>query len=59
MVLVLPLMLLILLCLTVFDSRLNHFKERGDDVDQPINSSKDPLLVLNGLITRGKIKVLK
>jgi hypothetical protein len=42
-----------------FDSRSHHFKERGDDVDQPINSSKDPLHVLNGLMTQGKTKALK
>ena len=42
-----------------FDSRSHHLKERGDDVDQPINSSKDPLHVLNGLMTQGKTKALK
>jgi hypothetical protein len=28
---------------TDFDSRSNPFKEREDDVDQPRNTSKDPL----------------
>jgi hypothetical protein len=37
-----------------FDSRSNPFEERGDGVDQPTNSSKNPLHVLNGLMTRGK-----
>jgi hypothetical protein len=33
---------------TCFDSRLNPFEERGDDVNQPKNTSKDPLHVPNG-----------
>ena len=37
-----------------FDLRSNPFEERGDDVDQPTNSSKNPVHVLNGLMTRGK-----
>ena len=41
-----------------FDSRSNPFEERGDDVDQPRNTSKDPLHVLNGLMTQGKTKAL-
>jgi hypothetical protein len=44
---------------TDFDSRSNPFVERGDDVDQPINTSKDPLHVPNGLMTRSKTKALK
>ena len=32
---------------TDFDSRLNPFEERGDDADQPRNTSKDPLHVPN------------
>jgi hypothetical protein len=32
---------------TDFDSRSNPFEERGDDVDQPRNTSKDPLHVPN------------
>jgi hypothetical protein len=42
-----------------FDLWLNIFDERGDDVDQPINTSKDPLHVLNGPMTWSKIKALK
>jgi hypothetical protein len=42
-----------------FDSRLNPFKERGDNVDQPRNTSKDPLHVPNGPMTRSKTKALK
>jgi hypothetical protein len=42
-----------------FDSRSNPFKERGDDVDQPRNTSKDPLHVPNGSMTRSKSKTLK
>ena len=58
--LVLPLMLLTLLCLTqVFDSRSNPFKERKDDLDLPTNTSKDPLYVPNRPMTRSKIKALK
>jgi len=33
---------------TDFDSRSNPFEERGDDVNQPRNTSKDPLHVPNG-----------
>ncbi|KAL3575142.1 hypothetical protein D5086_023243 [Populus alba] len=42
-----------------FDSRSNPFENRGDDVDQPRNISKDPLHVPNGPITRSKTKTLK
>jgi len=38
---------------------LNIFDERGDDVDQPINTNKDPLHVLNGPMTWSKTKALK
>ena len=41
---------------TDFDSRSNPFEERGDDVDQPRNTSKDPLHVPNGPMTRYKTK---
>ena len=41
-----------------FDSRSNPFKERGDDVDQPRNISKDPLHVPNGPMTLSKTKAL-
>jgi hypothetical protein len=44
---------------TDFDSRSNPFKERGDDVDQLRNTSKDPLHVSNGPMTRSKTKALK
>jgi hypothetical protein len=44
---------------TDFDSRSNPFEERGDDVDQPRNTNKDPLHVPNGLMTRSKTKALK
>jgi hypothetical protein len=44
---------------TCFDSRLNPFEERGDDVNQPKNTSKDPLHVPNGPMTRSKTRVLK
>jgi hypothetical protein len=44
---------------TDFDSRSNPFKERGDDADQPRNTSKDPLHVPNGPMTRSKTKALK
>jgi hypothetical protein len=44
---------------TDFDSRSNPFEERGDDVDQPKNTSKDPLHVPNGPMTRSKTKALK
>ena len=44
---------------TGFDSRLNPFEERGDDVNQPKNTSKDPLHVPNGPMTRSKTRVLK
>jgi hypothetical protein len=43
---------------TAFDSRSNPFEERGDEVDQPRNTSKDPLHVSNGLMTRSKTKAL-
>jgi hypothetical protein len=42
-----------------FDSRSNPFKERGDEVDQPKNISKDPLHVPNVPMTRSKTKALK
>jgi len=35
---------------TDFDSRSNPFEERGDDVDQPRNTSKEQLHVSNGPI---------
>ena len=57
-VLVLPLMLLILRCLTQILTRSNHFEERGDDVDQPRNTNKNPLHVPNGPMTRSKTKAL-
>jgi len=41
-----------------FDSRSNPFKERGDDVDQPRNISKDPLHVPNDPMTRSNTKAL-
>jgi hypothetical protein len=41
-----------------FDSRSNPFEERGDDVNQPTNTSKDPLHVPNGSMTRSKTKAL-
>jgi hypothetical protein len=41
------------------DSRSNHFKERKDDVDQPMNITKDPLHVLNRLITKSETKAMK
>jgi hypothetical protein len=44
---------------TDFDSRSNPFEERGDDVDQPRNTSKDPLHVPNSPMTRSKTKTLK
>ena len=44
---------------TNFNSRLNPFKDKGDDVDQLKNTSKDPLHVLNGLMTQSKTKTLK
>jgi hypothetical protein len=37
-----------------FDSRLNPFKEREDDVDQPMNTSKDPLHIPNSPMTQFK-----
>ena len=43
---------------TDFDSRSNPFEERGDDVDQPRNTSKDPLHVPNDPMTRSKTKAL-
>ena len=52
-------MLLILRCFTDFDSRLNPFEERGDDVDQPKNTSIDLFHVPNGPITQSKTKTLK
>jgi hypothetical protein len=44
---------------TDFDSRSNPFEERGDDVDQPRNTSTDPSHVPNGPMTRSKTKALK
>jgi hypothetical protein len=44
---------------TDFDSRSNPFEERGDDVDQPRNTSNDPLHVPNGPMARSKTKALK
>jgi hypothetical protein len=44
---------------TIFDSRSNPSEERGDDVDQPRNTSKEPLHVPNGLMTRSKTRALK
>jgi len=41
---------------TDFDSRSNTFEERGDDVDQPRHTSKDPLHVPNDPMTRSKTK---
>jgi hypothetical protein len=43
---------------TGFDSRSNPFEERGHDVDQPRNTSKDPLHVPNGPMTLSKAKAL-
>jgi len=43
---------------TDFDSRSNPFEEIGDDVDQPINTSKNPLHVPNGPMIRSKTKAL-
>jgi len=43
---------------TYFDSRSNLFEERGGDVDQPINTSKDPLHVSNGPMIRSRKKAL-
>jgi len=43
---------------TDFDLRSNPFEERRDDVDQPRNTSKDPLHVPNGPMTRSKTKAL-
>jgi len=59
MVLVLPLMLLILLCLTqiLIQGRI-FFEVRGDDVNQSVNTN-DPLHVSYGAITRSKANVLK
>jgi hypothetical protein len=37
----------------------NTFEERGDDVNQPRNTSKDLLYVPNGQMTRSKTKTLK
>ena len=42
-----------------FDSRSNPLEERGDDADQPKNTSKDLLHVPNGPMTRSKTKALK
>ena len=42
---------------TDFDSRSNPFEERGDDADQPRNTSKDPLHVPNGPMTRSKTDI--
>jgi len=44
---------------TDFDSKSNPFEERGDDMDQPRITSKDPLYVPNGQMTRSKTKALK
>ena len=46
---------------TYFDSRSYHFEERGNDVEQPRNISKDPLHVPKGKgIERGiECKVVK
>ena len=44
---------------TGFDLRSNPFKERGDGVDQPRNTSKTPLHVASGLMTGSKTKALK
>jgi len=44
---------------TDFDSRSNPFEEKGDDVDQPRNTSKDPLHVPNGPMTQSQTKALK
>jgi hypothetical protein len=41
-----------------FDSRSNPFEERGDDVDQPKNTSNDPLHSPNSPMTQSKIKAL-
>ena len=41
---------------TDIDSRSNPFEERGDDADQPRNTSKDHW---NGPMTRSKTKALK
>jgi homoserine trans-succinylase len=38
---------------------LNTFEEKGDNVDQLTNTSKDPLHVPNGPLTRSKTKALK
>jgi hypothetical protein len=43
---------------TDFDSRSNPFEKRGDDVDQSRNTSKDPLHVPNGPMTRSKTEAL-
>jgi hypothetical protein len=43
----------------IFDSRSNPSEERGDDVDQPRNTSKELLHVPNGLMTRSKTRALK
>jgi hypothetical protein len=44
---------------TGFDSRSKTFEEREDDVDQPRNTSKDPLHVPNGPMTWSMTKALK
>jgi hypothetical protein len=44
---------------TSFDSRLNPFEKRGDDMDHPTNISNDPLHIPNGLMTWFKTKALK
>ena len=41
------------------DSRSNHFEERGNDGNQGGPSLKDPLQVLDGLITRSRVKKMK
>ena len=43
---------------TNFDLRSNPFEERGDDVDQPRNTSKDPLHVPNGPMNRSRTEAL-
>ena len=41
------------------DSSSNPFKERGNDGNQGGPSLKDPLQVLDGLITRSRVKKMK
>jgi len=54
MVLVLQSMLMISISFMSDDLRMNHFKKRGNDAIQA--TSKDPLEVSNGLVTRFKAK---